>query len=470
MNDRHQPVVEQTTGDRVSRRTALRGAGVVVAAGALGILSARSASASDGSAGPDGPPPGARSALRAGGQTSANGWPWLPDNSPTLTVIPGIAGSPRVLSGAVATVLTYVAVQFNNRVEKITSTSSFRYDVKIAGYPNLFSNHSSGTALDFNGGKHPVHTRTFTTAQVAEIGRIVNEAQVITWGGNFIPKDLDEMHFEIRAGVTEAQVQAAAKALGGIPDRVLVVRTDGTLAAKEALTGPVIELKTGVARVAADRDRVAVIGTNGRAEIKVGGLTEPWITLMDNAKDVALDGDRIIVLGTDGKAWAKDGVYSSWTQISGSTTVIDASDGRIGVIEAGAAKVKEGGITNAWTTVASSASDLSLDGARVGVVEGGTVKVKEGPLTSAWVNQIAGRRVVVEGYRIGVLGADGNAFVKDGALTSGWTQVGNGTDIDVAGDRVALVSGGWAVVKEPNLNSGWVNIISGAKQVVLANQ
>ncbi|MFV2115347.1 M23 family metallopeptidase [Micromonospora sp. LOL_025] len=385
------------------------------------------------------------------------------------------------------------------------ATDSDHYGVDIAGnsgmaigaaYPGTvaFAGWTSGggnmVTLSHAGGYQTRYLHMVRAASVA-VGQQVGQGQVLGHVGSTGNSTGPHLHFEIRRHGAVYDIRPAY-ACGGtvtkgapinlpfadlppvnaVPDRVLVVRTDGTLAAKESLNGTVHELKTNVARVSADRDRVAVISTNGAAEVKVGGLTAGWVTLFHNARDVVVDGDRYVVLGTDGRAWAKDGLYATnWAHISSNTTVIDAADGRIGVIENGVAKVKEGPINASWHTVAASATDLSLDGARIGVVEGGTAKVKEGPLNAAWVNQAAGRQVVVEGYRIAVRDDSGNAYVKAGPLNASWDHVATGaSDLDVAGNRIAVVSGGWARVKEPNLNSYWVDVVVNARQVALANQ
>lgn len=145
--------------------------------------------------------------------TSQNGWPLVAAGSPQVETLAGVPTGPVALAGPVAQLLRYVAVQFNARVEAITSTSSHRPGATI-GSTGRYSNHASATAIDLNGGRHPQFARgTFTPAQVSEIRAILGSTQVIDWGGDWGDASVDEMHFEIRPGTTTQQAADAAGAL-----------------------------------------------------------------------------------------------------------------------------------------------------------------------------------------------------------------------------------------------------------------
>ena len=130
----------------------------------------------------------------------------------------GVTFPAGVRSGAVAAVFTYLAEQFNARVEPLVNPGCWGYYFKnSANSAALISCHSSGTAVDFNAPKHPNGRRgTFTNAQVAQIRAILDElGGVVYWGGGgWNGGTVDEMHFEIKTGVSEAQVRAVADRLG----------------------------------------------------------------------------------------------------------------------------------------------------------------------------------------------------------------------------------------------------------------
>jgi hypothetical protein len=131
-------------------------------------------------------------------------------------VVAGESFVPGVLDDDdVFTVLQYVAEQMNERVERIWAPGWHEMDDWGFAYretrgEDSMSCHASGTAIDYNATRHPRLTaasRTFTAAQIAEIRKIVAEAGVIRWGGEWdtVP---DAMHFEIMG--TRAEVAAAA--------------------------------------------------------------------------------------------------------------------------------------------------------------------------------------------------------------------------------------------------------------------
>lgn len=148
--------------------------------------------------------------------TSYNGW----SASPTLALRPLVIDGEAFVPGVrddddVWTVLNFVAEQMNERVERIWAPGWHEMDDWGFNYretrgENSMSCHASGTAIDYNATRHPRLTaasRTFTPAQITEIRKIVEEAGVIRWGGEWenVP---DPMHFEIMG--TKEEVAAAA--------------------------------------------------------------------------------------------------------------------------------------------------------------------------------------------------------------------------------------------------------------------
>ncbi len=150
--------------------------------------------------------------------TSQNGWSVVASGtSGDLATLPHITG--KVRSGAVLTVFTYLADQFNANVEPIVKSSSWGYANRTIRGAKSISNHASGTATDFNAPDHPLgEVGTFTAAQVAAIRAILavinRDADVVRWGGDYSGRK-DEMHFEIVG--TAAEVAAAAARLSGSP-------------------------------------------------------------------------------------------------------------------------------------------------------------------------------------------------------------------------------------------------------------
>lgn len=159
---------------------------------------------------------------------SYNGWPASPYPS-AIGINTGwepIAGHKfpgGIKSGDVQTVMTYFVRQLDARVEPIEEYRAGDewgwYYKQSANSPGTISNHSSGTAFDYNATQHPNGRRgTWTATQVARIREIQKEVNgVVYWLGDASGTP-DEMHFEIRG--SSAQVHTAAlkiKAMGGNP-------------------------------------------------------------------------------------------------------------------------------------------------------------------------------------------------------------------------------------------------------------
>jgi hypothetical protein len=109
-------------------------------------------------------------------------------------------------------VLRYVAEQLHARVEKARAGWCWGWAYRpIRGQSTGFSNHASATAFDYNAPSHPMgKANTFTSAQRAEIRKILAEVDgVVRWGATYENRP-DDMHFEIDAPYAEVQ-QVAAK-------------------------------------------------------------------------------------------------------------------------------------------------------------------------------------------------------------------------------------------------------------------
>lgn len=146
--------------------------------------------------------------------TSQNGWPASADRA-AIDVEPfevdGVEFPGGVRAGAVATVLGYVAREFDARVEELREGWCWGHAYRdVTASSSGLSNHASGTAIDINAPRHPIGLRgTFTPAQRTEIHQIITETgHVVRWGGDYTGR-VDEMHFEIDAGRSAVERAAA---------------------------------------------------------------------------------------------------------------------------------------------------------------------------------------------------------------------------------------------------------------------
>lgn len=133
-----------------------------------------------------------------------NGWPILPKTEAgkgsgrlASDKIPGI--NALIESEKTVLLLYYnLFYDLHKTVEPLKTTSCFNYR-KIRGYenvPNRWSTHASGTAIDFNPGKHPLGVaNTFRPEQRLQIRKLIKKYGM-QWGGNWKDRP-DDMHFEI---------------------------------------------------------------------------------------------------------------------------------------------------------------------------------------------------------------------------------------------------------------------------------
>lgn len=144
---------------------------------------------------------------------SQNGWSPANDSSVVKTyTVKGTSVKLAIRHGDAATVLLYVARRFHREVEPLHVGWCWGYAPrKIRGSASAISNHASGTAIDLNAPKHPLGVdphRTFTTAQIAAIHRILDACHgTVRWGGDYHGRK-DGMHFELNAGSADVHAQA----------------------------------------------------------------------------------------------------------------------------------------------------------------------------------------------------------------------------------------------------------------------
>lgn len=122
----------------------------------------------------------------------------------------------KVRKGDAHTVLDELGRRFNAEVEKITKAHSWGYAKRpVRGYASIASEHSAGTAVDFNAPAHPIgKANTFTPAKRAKIRRIVKDFDgAVRWGGEWSRPD--DMHFELIGGAA-LLAKVAAKIRGDV--------------------------------------------------------------------------------------------------------------------------------------------------------------------------------------------------------------------------------------------------------------
>ncbi len=151
--------------------------------------------------------------------TSMNGWRC----DPLLTRITAAGKAAWVRRGPVAKLFRWLGIAYALEVEPMASFNGYRSALlnSTTGTPIKNSNHRSATAIDINGGKYPYeYTRRATwrdpvpAAIRAKIRKLLVRAPEIRWGADFNSPYRDPMHYEIRTGVSLAQIRKRLDMLG----------------------------------------------------------------------------------------------------------------------------------------------------------------------------------------------------------------------------------------------------------------
>lgn len=146
---------------------------------------------------------------------SQNGFSVLSGYSdPKLKSFDPITG--KIRDGHTHEIFTWLALQYTKRVELINKSSSWGFAPRPIRGGTTPSNHSSGTAVDFNAHRHPLGvspTKTMTKDQIAACKAITKESGgVLRWGGTYLLRK-DTMHWELNSSA--AKVEAFALKIRG---------------------------------------------------------------------------------------------------------------------------------------------------------------------------------------------------------------------------------------------------------------
>lgn len=148
---------------------------------------------------------------------SQNGWPVASAAQQyTEPLIRDIKVPNGVLKGDATVIFLWLAKEYDKRVEPLHKGWCWGWFVKKIEGSDTYSNHASGTAVDFNAPDNPMGTPTkkvMTDKQIAECHKLENESDdVLRWGGDYVTRP-DAMHWEI-VGSRAAASKLAKKIKG----------------------------------------------------------------------------------------------------------------------------------------------------------------------------------------------------------------------------------------------------------------
>lgn len=157
---------------------------------------------------------------------SENGWPVIESQSDRKLVViripgTGTPGIPLRVQKDCAPLLAYVSFRVHTEVSDLKAGNrpgvqdEGGYNYRAIDGSSVQSNHSSGTAVDLNWTKYPMFKRRMNKKERAAAEAIAADlSEVIRWGGNYRPARVDEMHWEIKPGVSVADIKKFLKARG----------------------------------------------------------------------------------------------------------------------------------------------------------------------------------------------------------------------------------------------------------------
>ena len=165
---------------------------------------------------------------------SINGWPVLdspPWDDPKLTRLK-VPGTPAVayLRASVAPLFVSIALDYHQTIHPLTGRLDVDgYDYRQARMASRWSDHSSGTAMDVRasaeGAQGPGMYSWWDGPKAAAARAILARYEIVMWGGPVSlggsynqPQNWDFMHWALKPGTTQADVNRVIARLGIRPD------------------------------------------------------------------------------------------------------------------------------------------------------------------------------------------------------------------------------------------------------------
>jgi hypothetical protein len=148
---------------------------------------------------------------------SINGWPVLPRGDRRLATkqIPGT----RIRLTARREVLPYLiglAVDYQANIGPLMQGQVGAYNYRPSRVSSSWSNHASGTAVDINWnaeGAQRLANRKWWQRRHTALDALRRKYKLLGWGGDWSTL-YDPMHWEVRRGVSVAQIEAEVRKLG----------------------------------------------------------------------------------------------------------------------------------------------------------------------------------------------------------------------------------------------------------------
>lgn len=230
---------------------------------------------------------------------------------------------------------------------------------------------------------------------------------------------------EIFSGSDEARVS----------DRNIVIRANGDVYVKSAMTAPWIKIWSRhigpATNLFAEGDRFGFVDSGGRLWLK-DGIYGSWHHMFTGADEVKISATSVVVRH-QGNIYVKNALSSSWVKIwsaqFGPAVRLYSDNDRFGFEDSGGRLWIKDGVFGSWYHVMSGADEVALTSRRVVMRKNGDVFAKQ-TLTSSWVKVWStatspATGLYAKGTRIGLVDSSNRLWIKEGIFEHwvfGWYQ------------------------------------------------